>query len=342
MKSRLRLALPPLARITPESVMAFALFDRNGRLLRAGQLPLNQLAQAVPVDQVHAILHPGDAIAVRLQLPPLPANRLDAAVQASVEPMALSDISHLCIAHSPRAADGGVHVAWSDRQALTQAWRQLADAGLKVSALVPFQLALPPDDPQPDQPLTLPVDARWQAPLPRWSLARPEWRPSSQNQRWRGPLLWAGAAAILWMIGLQIYAAQLRHEASTLRASTEQAVRTAFPSIAIIIDPVQQARSQRDMLRLAGGTAAEDGFMPLALGAARILAFAESHVSSLLYENGKLTLVLTEGYIPPSNEAALHQAAAAQSLALEKDTGKPHTWHIRPAGTQANREARRP
>ncbi|MCI2809619.1 type II secretion system protein GspL [Eoetvoesiella caeni] len=340
MKSRLRLALPPLAEITPESIMAFALFDRDGRLLRSGELPLGQLAQAVPVDYVQAILHPGDAIAVTVQLPPLPAKRLDAAVQASVEPMALSAIADLCIAHGPRAADGSTTVAWTGRHALLEAWRQLDSAGLKLAAIVPLALALPGSDPHPSRPLTLPVDSRWQAPLPRWSLARPEWRPTSQMHRWRGAALWAGAAALLWLLGLQIYAAQLRGEAHALQTSTEQAVRTAFPSIPVIIDPVQQARSQRDLLRLAGGTAGADDFMPLALGAAKVLNFADGHVASLRYQNKKLTLVLAKGYTPPSDEAVLHQAAAVQSLQLEKDDGAAHTWHFQRVNSQPARETR--
>jgi general secretion pathway protein L len=341
MKNRLRLALPPLAHITPESIMAFALFDRDNRLLRSSELPLEQLAQAVPVEHVQAILHPGDAIVVTVNLPPLHAKRLDAAVQASVEPMALSDIADLCIAYGPRAADGSVCVAWTERRALLKAWRQLGDAGLKLSAIVPFDLALPADDLHPGQPLALPVDARWQAPLPRWSLARPEWRPASQTHRWRGAALWAGAAALLWLLGLQIYAAQLRSEAHALHVSTEQAVLTAFPYITVIIDPVRQARAQRDMLRLAGGEASEDDFMPLSLGAAKVLDFADGHVASLHYEQGKLTLVLAEGYTPPSNEAALHQAAAAQSLTLEKDDSAANTWHFQRAGARAARETLR-
>ncbi len=334
MKNTLRLALPPLDRVTPGSVVAFALFDGKGQLLRSGELPLPELAQAVPADQVHVILHPGDAIVATIHLPPLPAKRLDAAVEASIEPMALSDTSSLCIAHGPRDVDGNVCVAWADRQALLQAWRYLGDAGLKVAAIVPFALAIHEKDPRPDSPLTLPVDGRWREPLPRWSLARPEWRPASQVHRWRRAALWAGAAALLWLVGLQIYAAQLRSEARTLQVSTEQAVRKAFPSIPVIIDPVMQARKQRDMLRLKGGAAGEDDFMPLAMGAARVLAFADGHVASLRYEKGELTLTLAEGYTPPADEAALHQEAAVQSLVLEKDDNVAHTWHVRRAAAR--------
>lgn len=339
MKNTLRLVLPPLAQVAPDCMVAFALHDRHGRLLRSGQMPLIQLAQAMPTAQAQVILHPGDAIVTTIRLPPLPAKRLDAAVQASVEPMALSDLSKLCIAHGPRAADGSVCVAWADRPALLQAWRQLDELGLKVDGLVPFPLAIPQDDPQPDQALALPVNERWLTALPRWSLARPEWRPVSHSKRWRSPLLWLCAAVLLWLAGLQLYAAQLRDEANALRASTETAVRNAFPSISIILDPVKQARGQRDILRLEHGSASTNGFMPLAMGAAELLTFAEGHISSLQYEKGTLTLVLNEGYTPPSNEVSLHQAAAAQSLVLEKDQKAAHTWHIRHTDTPLTAKA---
>jgi len=341
MKGHLRLSLPPFAQITPQSIMAFALFDRNGRLMRSGELPLEQLADALPVEQVRAILHPVDAVVATVQLPPLPARRMPDAVQSSVEPMALDDIANLCITHGPRAPDGTVCVAWADRRALIAAWQQLANARLQITALLPCELALPDGDPHPDLPLALPVDARWHAPLPTWSLANPKWRPKSKTRRWRGAALWSGAAALLWLLGLNLYAAQLRDEAQTLHANTELTLRTAFPSIGIIIDPVRQAQGQRDLLRLANGTAGEDDFMPLALDAARVLDFAEGHLASLHYEKQQLTLVLAEGYTPPSNEAALQQAAAVQSLTLEKDKDAAHTWHVKRTDAKEAREERR-
>ncbi|SHG93122.1 type II secretion system protein GspL [Pollutimonas bauzanensis] len=340
MKHPLRLALPPLARLTPESLLPFALLDHEGRLLRSGELPLNRLAAALPAGGVQAILHPGDAIVVSITLPPLPAKRFDAAVQASVEPMTLSDTADLCIAHGPRAADGSMSVAWAERRALLNAWELLAGAGLTLSAIVPHCLALPAGDPHPDLPLALPVDERWLAALPRWSLAQAQWRPASQGRRWRGAGLWAGAAALLWLIGLQGYAAQLRNETRALQAAMEQAVRKAFPAIPVVIDPVKQAQGQRDALRLARGAAGEDDFMPLALAAAATLKFTDNHVAALHYENGQLTLTLSEGYTPPGNEAVLQQSAAVHALALQKDDKLAHTWHVRRAGPQAAQGAR--
>lgn len=216
----------------------------------------------------------------------------------------------------------------------------LHEAGLKLDAIVPFELALPENDPRPDMPLALPADARWLAPLPAWSLARPEWRPARPAQRWRLPLIWAAAAVLLWVAGLNLYAAQLRNEAQALRAGAEQAVRTAFPAIAAVLDPLRQARGQRDMLRAAHGMAGHDDFMPLALDAARVLNFAAGHVSVLSYGEGRLTLVLAEGYVPPADETGLRQAAAAESLTLQKDAGQAHTWHVRRIDAPADREAR--
>jgi len=321
--------------------MAYALFDRGGNVLRGGELPLAALARSVPAGRVEAILHPHDAVVVTAQLPPVPARLLESAVSGSVESLALSDTAELCIAHGPRAADGSVCIAWASRQALLDAWRGLADAGLELAAIVPHALALPEGDPHPGQALALPVDARWRAALPRWSLARPEWRPVPSAHRWRGAALWAGAAALLWLLGLNIYAAQLRGEARSVQAATEQAVRQAFPSMGIIIDPVRQVQNLRNQLRVAGGAASADGFMPLVLGAAQVLGFAAGHVASLRYEEGVLTLVLAPGYQPPANEAALHQAAAVRSLLLQKDSDAAHTWHVRQAGI-AEPDARRP
>src|SRR5690606_30456779 len=115
MKARLRLALPPLTVLAPDSRIAFAVFDRSGTLLRSAELPLQELAAAVQADEVQAILHPDDAVRADIELPPLPAKRLEEAVQASVEPMALSDIADLCIAFGPRRADGRLTVVWTER-----------------------------------------------------------------------------------------------------------------------------------------------------------------------------------------------------------------------------------
>ena len=339
MRHHLRIALPPLATLTPHSRLAFALFDRQRRLLRSGEQALEELSTALPTRQTYAILHPGDAVVAMADVPPLPASRLDAAVRARVETMTLSDLQSLCIAHGPRQPDGRVQVAWTSRRPLLEGWQLLHEAGLNIRALVPLELALPEADPQPDQALALPVDARWQAPLPGWSLARPEWRPARHTRRWRSSLRWAAAATLLWAGGLHLYAAQLRDEVQAVQAHMEHTVRTAFPAIPVLLDPLRQTRGEVERMRLEHGQATPDDFLPLSLEAARILSFAAGHVKSLHYADGQLTLNLAEGHTPPADETAMRQAAASAGLLLDKDATHAHVWHL---GRGDSSQERRP
>src|SRR3546814_3230311 len=87
-------------------------------------------------------------------------------------------------------------------------------------------------------------------------------RSASASGRWRKAIYWSVAAAAVWLIGLNWYAAQLSHEVETLQKNMEQAVIQAFPQVPVVIDPLRQAQNQRDALRLAQGAAAEDDFMP--------------------------------------------------------------------------------
>ncbi|PLC51844.1 general secretion pathway protein GspL [Pollutimonas subterranea] len=341
MRHHLRLALPLLSDLALDTTIAFVLIDRDGRVARAGQLPLAELGAEADSVAVHAILHPDDAVVADITVPPVSTQRLSAAVAGSIEPMALSEISQLCVAHGSRAADGTVTVAWVARHSLAKAWALLAEAGLNVVAFIPQSLALPANDPRPAEPLGLPADSRWLAPLPGWSLASEELRPASASGRWRRAIYWSTAATVVWVVGLNWYAARLANEVKTLQQNMQHAVVQAFPQIPVVIDPVRQAQNQRDALRLAQGVAGDDDFMSLAITTAKVLDFAQSHVRSLSYENDVLTLILAEGYLPPANEAALAQSAAVHQLVLQKDETRPHVWKVqRPA--LAEPQARRP
>ncbi|HWL29349.1 MAG TPA: type II secretion system protein GspL [Burkholderiaceae bacterium] len=341
MRQHLRLALPPLPSLTSDTGVAFALVDRAGRLARAGHLPLAEVGAQTRSEPVYAILHPDDAIVAGITVPPVSAQRLSAAVAGCIEPMALSDLEELSVAHSARAADGAVTVAWTARRPLESAWALLAEAGLNIVAFIPHSLALPPGDPHVSAPLALPAGPRWLAPLPDWSLASDALRPSSVSGRWGRAIRWTVAAAAVWLIGLNWYAAQLGDRVSGLRQGMQDAVMQAFPQVPVVIDPIRQAQHQRDALRLAQGTPADDDFMPLALATARVLDFAQSHVRKLAYENGVLTLTLAEGYLPPANEAALAQSASVHRLSLKKDDTQAYVWHAQRL-VQGEPSARRP
>lgn len=340
MRQHLRLALPPLAQLTTESSLAFVLLDREGRAARGGQLLPSELGELFRTEPVYAILHPDDVVVAEITIPPVSAQRLDAAVAGSIEPMALSDVAELCVAHGPRKADTSMTVAWTARRPLEQGWGLLSEAGLNIVALIPHMLAVPANDTQITEPLSLPPGDRWLAPLPNWSLARDELRPASAKGRWRRAIYWGTAAAAVWIIGLNWYAAQLDEQVTSLERNMQYAVTQAFPQIPVVIDPLRQAQGQRDSLRLMQGVAADDDFIPLAMATALVLDFAQGHVRGLHYDNGVLALTLTEGYVPPANDAALTQSASVQQLHLQKDDASPHTWlakRLVPTETQARR-----
>lgn len=342
MKQRLRVMLPPLAGLDTDTPVAWALIDRRGRVLRSGRHSLERLPGIMGLRRIEAILHPGDAVVTEVALPPLPSRHLDAAVQARVEPLALSPLTELCVIHGGRDADGNVPVAWIDRERLLSAWRLLAGLGFDVTAIVPFEHVVPHGDAGSALPLDLPADGRWLAPCPAWSFARAEWLPARPSQRWRSALRWTAMAAVIWIGGLHLYAAQLRTEARSMEARIRETVRSAFPEITVILDPVRQARAQVELMRGKGTAGAgTDDFIPMLQAAARLLAFASGHVELLNYEDGRLTLTLTEGYAPPTDDALLARHAASEGLVLEKDAVRPDVWHVARMKAGSIAEARR-
>jgi general secretion pathway protein L len=328
MRQHLRVALPPLTQLVRDSILPFVQVDTQGGVARAGHVPLAELGGQSGSEPVYAILHPDDAIVANTTLPPVSARHLDAAVSASIEPMTLSDIDELCVAHGPRAQDGTVTVAWTARRPLEDAWALLVAVGVNVVAFIPHALAIPDTDPQPDRPLELPAGPRWLAPLPAWSLARSAARPPSTRSHWRRPLYWVAAAVVVWVVGLNVYAARLGHQVEALQHDMRLAVMQAFPQVQVVIDPVRQAQHQRDALRRLQGDAVDDDFVPLALAAASVLDFSERRVRALHYTQGVLTLTLAEGYAPPANEAALAQSASVRQLKLEREDSQPHVWRV--------------
>ncbi|MDX3908156.1 MAG: type II secretion system protein GspL [Pigmentiphaga sp.] len=360
MKTTLRLELPALPMLHADSRVAFALLDRQHAVQRTGELPLAELAAAVPASRVEGILHPADSVVTSVTVPPLPAHRLSAAVAGAVEPMVLGDIDTLAVAHGARAADGSVPVAWAAREQLARALRLLADCGLPADALIPAPLALsltesgwtvltrdehivirtglqsglawtidplattdadpawasllpaleqdapavlawidPPSANWPELPgiegRELPSAARWQGPALGWSLALPDLQPHRRGRSpWRRPVVWAAGAAAVWLLGLNLHAWQLGREEATLRQRMTTQVRTAFPDIPVVVDPLRQAEQRRDALRAAGGEFGSSDFLPLALAAAQLLPAASNNVTTLRYTSGELRLRLVD------------------------------------------------
>jgi len=141
--SRLRIALAPLDGLGLDSSVAFARLDRQGQVRDAGHSTLRALGQGTKHVTVECFLHPRDSLLTSLELPPLSAAKITAAVTCAAQALMLGADDQMQVAHGPRGADGQVQVAWLDRESLGALGRILLQAGRKLRGLYPAAYALP-------------------------------------------------------------------------------------------------------------------------------------------------------------------------------------------------------
>lgn len=252
--------LPPLAELEDASLLDYRQAERGGQATRA---QLQRQAKGAPW-RLH--LHAHDSLALALALPPLTGKRLSAAVGCAVQGLVLGDVGQVHVAHGPRQADGQVAVAWLGlaQMARLQAWLQ-AD-GIRVAGLFARQ-----DDTASSVDLA-------------GGLAGPVKSPALG----RTLAIW-GAAAVIWCLGLNLYAAQ--------PLALVGQVRMAFPQLPVVLNPLQQARQQ-----LQGG--AGSGLAALLDGAGQVMPFLAGNVEALDYQDGVLRLTpLDDGGKAPADSA---------------------------------------
>jgi len=343
-KSHLRIALPPLAQWHPAQPLAYAWFDRQGRIAQSGELDAAALATAFRPRRIEAVLHPNDAIVTTVQVPPVAPRQRSAAVESAIEALLLGDIDSVAVAFGARDADGTVAVAWTDKQRLHHVWDGLAGTGLRLDIVVATASVLPPEDTDRQVPLQVPVSARWQHPGPRWGWVVRSVR-DTRRQAWRWPIALTLTATVLWVIGLNLYASRLEQDVDTLRATMTQRVQAAFPELPVVVDPLRQAEQGRNALLNAGGTSTANDLVPLALAAARALPAAEDRVTRMQYSATGLLVTLRADDAPSGGANSLgagntagfnaNGAAAAKPMAPRTEPGirvdkteTPNTWRV--------------
>lgn len=194
------------------------------------------------------------------------------------------------------------------------------------------------NDPSLPSPKDLPPEAGLSAPLPAWSLALTELRPRQlQKSPWRKPLLWVGAAAAVWLLGLNLYAWQLEREAEQLKARMISQVRTTFPQLPVVLDPLRQATQQRDSLQLASGNTANEDFLPLALSTTQLFEGPGTGIADIAYADGILTLSFTESGGAQRAALSADVLAKAQQLGLQVDE-EAGRWQVQLRDSSQPRE----
>ncbi|WP_144631026.1 type II secretion system protein GspL [Bordetella genomosp. 13] len=400
-KLSLRVALPALHAVGPDTVASCAQVGRDGAVQFEGELPLRDVAARWPGQPVHLLLHPSDVALASVPVPPLSGARLDAAIATAVEPLVLGDLSSVALAHGPRGADGQATVAWVEREALEGAVQRLAGCRLRIAGFYPAPFSLPvaaegwtarqagdslvvrtgtdgalvfplPADAgmQDGQPpaavafiaaevrqaappavtwigsspawwplaseapaMLVPPSQRWAGALPAWSLAIAA-GPSDSPRGWREPLAWVAAAAVLWMVGLNLYAGRLASEGAALQQHMAQRVRMVFPELPTVLNPLQQARQQRDARAAAQEQGAAGEFAVLLRLSGQALPFHSGEVRELRYVPGEITLHTSDAG-PPTGQGEPAWVQEARKAGLAVEPGEPAgAWRIRRATAQ--------
>lgn len=161
------------------------------------------------------------------------------------------------------------------------------------------------------------------APEQCWAVLPPSWTLPLLNSgdrgaapNWSRPLLYCAAAALAWLVGLNLYAARLQHAGETLEQQLNRRVQDVFPALAIVVDPLRQARQQRDARRAAMADGADAELAFLLQGARKHMAFAAGQVQTIRYEAGALELELVRG-------ASNGEPASTTPVAVSTSSGRP-------------------
>ena len=132
-------------------------------------------------------------------------------------------------------------------------------------------------------------------------------------QAWRVPAALAALCALVWIAGLNIEAALMRHEERSLRAQMTAAVRDTLPSATVVLDPLKQLSRAVADLRVGAGTGDAREFLPLAATLARALPLAPDTVRMVEFRDQALRVDFDPRALaaPKAREQILEQASAA-------------------------------
>lgn len=367
--SQLRVSLPPLAQLSPESELSCVWLDRQGQVMREERLRLSQL----PKQPLVCFLHPADSLLASIELPPLPASKTTAAVQCAAQALMLGDSSQMHIAHGPRDAAGQVRIAWLALKDQQQLFQLLQQQGLSVKGLYPAAYGLPvlaggvgcrhddhllsrdSLDAAQVQPLIdedwslesgLPVNwigaatpegvqsvladnQRCAGPLPGWGLHNGVQSHGTEHRGWGRALGCCAVALVVWVIGLNLYAAHEAGQGQQLKVQMSQRVKQAFPELPVILNPLQQARQQLAARKEGAADDPAQLFNRLVLQAGSGMPFMAGSVERLVFAEGTLQLTQLADARRVGGDKSWQDTLAQAGISASADDGG---WTLRPSG----------
>jgi general secretion pathway protein L len=140
------------------------------------------------------------------------------------------------------------------------------------------------------------------------------------SRDWRAVRWGLAALVALQVLGLNAYAWQQRTALQAKRASMDQLLRTAHPSVRAVLDAPLQMATETERLRAAAGRVGADDLEALLAATAAAWPSTQAPVQTLGFEPGRLTLA-APGW-PDADVASLRTRLQAQGLAVEAAEGR--------------------
>jgi len=187
----------------------------------------------------------------------------------------------------------------------------------------------------------LPAEQRWNGPVPACNLLQGLQQAARGNARWGRAIACCAMAALVWTLGLNLHAMRLADEGQALKARMVSRVQQVFPELPVILNPLQQARQQRDARQAGSAAGAPVTFATLVHQASAHLPFMTGAVERLDFDGQQLHLTSRAPARKPPADTAWQTALAEVGLEASLAAGQ---WTLRPlstaaATTGANREA---
>lgn len=152
-----------------------------------------------------------------------------------------------------------------------------------------------------------------------WCLPHDSAGASTRNPAWLMPALgWATAALIVWLAGLNLYAARVAADGHALKRKMEADVKAAFPELTVVLNPLKQARQLRDARNAATETSVAPGFTGLLHASVNLLAQFTAQVQRLDYRDGQIEVRWRDGVtLRPAEIDGLRTQATALGVMMD-------------------------
>jgi general secretion pathway protein L len=134
----------------------------------------------------------------------------------------------------------------------------------------------------------------------------------------RVPMIWAGVAVVVAVVGMNAYYWKLDGESKAIRSQMEASFRSNFPQSTAVVDPIEQTRRQLSDLRARSGVPSANDFSVLNARTALLLSVAPvGSVAGMEYRDGALKVKFKPGTADnPGLQNSLRSAAVQHGLTI--------------------------